>query len=115
MHLRNAVTGLMHGMGYGRGYQYAHDYEGGVAPDQTYLPERLAGRRYYLPRQLGREKDLAERHAQAQRDRPAPSPPPAYRSAATNRGREEAPARAPDKPPQGSTPVTPSTRSKSRS
>jgi putative ATPase len=80
LHLRNAVTGLMHGMGYGRGYQYAHDYEGGVAPDQTYLPERLRGRRYYIPRQLGRERELAAAHAQAQRNRPPPPPPKTYRS-----------------------------------
>jgi putative ATPase len=62
LHLRNAVTGLMRGMGYGRGYQYAHDYESGVAPDQTYLPERLKGRRYYIPRPLGREREIWERY-----------------------------------------------------
>ena len=61
LHLRNAVTGLMRGLGYGKGYQYAHDYEGGVAPDQTYLPERLAGRRYYVPRPLGAEPELGKR------------------------------------------------------
>ncbi len=61
MHLRNAVTGLMRGMGYGRGYQYAHDYEDGIAPDQTYLPDRLKGRKYYVPRPLGKEPDLARR------------------------------------------------------
>jgi putative ATPase len=58
LHLRNAVTGLMHHLGYGAGYQYAHDYEGGIAPGQTYLPHRLRGRRYYIPRNLGREKAL---------------------------------------------------------
>jgi putative ATPase len=61
MHLRNAVTGLMKGMGYGKNYEYAHDYEGGVAPDQTYLPDRLKGRRYYIPRQLGKEPELSKR------------------------------------------------------
>jgi putative ATPase len=61
LHLRNASTGLMRQMGYGRGYRYAHDYEEGVATDQTYLPERLKGRRYYIPRNLGRERELAER------------------------------------------------------
>ena len=55
MHLRNAVTGLMRGMGYGQGYKYAHDFDGGVAPEQTYLPERLKGHRYYEPRGLGWE------------------------------------------------------------
>src|SRR5207245_9681128 len=43
LHLRNATTGLMHEMGYGRGYQYAHNYSGGVAPEQSDLPERLRG------------------------------------------------------------------------
>jgi putative ATPase len=49
MHLRNAVTGLMRSMGYGRDYQYAHDYEGGVAGEQVHMPEKLAKRRVYKP------------------------------------------------------------------
>jgi putative ATPase len=48
MHLRNAPTGLMKSMGYGKGYKYAHDFDGGVA-DQVYLPEKLAGRKVYKP------------------------------------------------------------------
>ena len=48
MHLRNAVTGLMRSMGYGRDYKYAHDYEGGVA-DQVHLPAKLAKRKVYRP------------------------------------------------------------------
>ena len=48
MHLRNAVTGLMRSMGYGRDYKYAHDFEGGVA-DQTHMPERLKDRKVYSP------------------------------------------------------------------
>ena len=47
LHLRNAVTGLMQKLGYGRGYKYAHNFDGGIAPDQTYLPERLVGRKYF--------------------------------------------------------------------
>jgi putative ATPase len=46
MHLRNAPTGLMKSMGYGKGYQYAHDYEGGVA-DQAHMPEKLKQRKIY--------------------------------------------------------------------
>src|SRR6266446_9432624 len=55
LHLRNAVTGLMRSMGYGRGYQYAHDYEGGVAKSQAHMPEKLKGRKVYKPgpRDLG--------------------------------------------------------------
>lgn len=67
LHLRNAPTGLMRQMGYGRGYKYAHDYEGGMAPGQSYLPERLQGRRYYVPRNIGREAELARRHEEASR------------------------------------------------
>jgi putative ATPase len=63
MPLRNAVTGLMRGMGYGAGYKYAHNYEGGVAPDQTYLPDRLKGHRYYEPLQQGKEPELAKRNS----------------------------------------------------
>ncbi len=48
MHLRNAVTGLMRSMGYGRDYRYAHDYEGGIA-DQVHMPESLKGRKVYSP------------------------------------------------------------------
>jgi putative ATPase len=48
LHLRNAPTGLMKSMGYGRGYQYAHDHEGGVA-DQVHMPEKLKGRKVYSP------------------------------------------------------------------
>jgi putative ATPase len=54
LHLRNAVTPLMRQMGYGAGYKYAHDYEGGVV-EQQHLPDRLAGRRYYRPGDLGWE------------------------------------------------------------
>ncbi len=60
LHLRNAVTPLMKGLGYGKGYDYAHNHDSGVAPDQTYLPERLQGRRYYIPRNLGKEAELSK-------------------------------------------------------
>jgi putative ATPase len=49
MHLRNAPTGLMKSMGYGKGYQYAHDSEGGVAREQVHMPDRLKGRKVYRP------------------------------------------------------------------
>ncbi len=48
LHLRNAPTGLMKSMGYGKGYRYAHDYEGGVA-EQAHMPEKLEGRKVYTP------------------------------------------------------------------
>ena len=48
LHLRNAPTGLMKSMGYGKGYKYSHDFEGGVA-DQIHMPAKLAGRKVYKP------------------------------------------------------------------
>ncbi|MEX2247392.1 MAG: replication-associated recombination protein A [Dehalococcoidia bacterium] len=54
LHLRNAVTGMMRQMGYGKGYKYAHDYEGHVV-EQQHLPDGLAGRRYYRGGELGWE------------------------------------------------------------
>jgi len=60
LHLRNAVTGLGRAMGYGTGYRYAHDHEGGVVA-QEHLPEPLAGRRYYDPSGHGAESEIAER------------------------------------------------------
>jgi len=60
LHLRNAPTGLMKSIGYGKGYQYAHDEEGRVA-DMECLPESLAGRTWYHPTAEGREKLLAQR------------------------------------------------------
>jgi putative ATPase len=61
LHLRNAPTPLMKGLGYGKDYKYAHDYEGHVAPDETYLPEGLQDRRYYVPTDLGAEAELKRR------------------------------------------------------
>ncbi|HEU4400568.1 MAG TPA: replication-associated recombination protein A [Candidatus Polarisedimenticolia bacterium] len=58
--IRNAPTGLMKDLGYGRDYRYAHDYEEGTT-DLECLPERLRGRRYYQPRSAGYEKVIAER------------------------------------------------------
>jgi putative ATPase len=60
LHLRNAVTGLGRAMGYGAGYRYAHDHEGGVV-EQQHLPASLAGRRYYEPSANGVERDVGER------------------------------------------------------
>jgi putative ATPase len=60
MHLRNAPTKLMKEQGYGEGYRYPHD-EGGHAAGVTYLPERLAGSRYYEPKNAGFESKLKGR------------------------------------------------------
>jgi putative ATPase len=55
MHLRNAPTKLMKGLGYGKGYQYDHDAEGGIALDQQCLPDALADATYYEPTERGLE------------------------------------------------------------
>jgi putative ATPase len=60
LHLRNAVTGLMGNLGYGKGYQYAHDTEEKVT-DMTCLPESLTGRSYYKPTDQGFEARIRQR------------------------------------------------------
>jgi len=60
LHLRNAPTGLMRHLGYGKGYQYAHDADQKVT-DMTCLPESLKGRTYYHPTDQGLEARLRQR------------------------------------------------------
>jgi putative ATPase len=60
LHLRNAVTGLMRNVGYGKGYQYAHDSEKKLT-NMTCLPESLTGRRYYAPTDQGFEARIRQR------------------------------------------------------
>jgi putative ATPase len=60
LHLRNAPTGLMKGLGYGQGYQYAHNLEAKVA-DMQCLPDNLRERIYYEPTNQGVEKRIRER------------------------------------------------------
>jgi len=59
-HIRNAPTRLMKDLGYGRGYQYAHDFEDQTAAMEC-LPDALAGRRFYEPKNAGAEADIAKR------------------------------------------------------
>jgi len=60
LHLRNPVTDLMREMDYGKGYKYAHDYEGHHV-EQEHLPPGLRGKRYYVPGDQGFEKDVVSR------------------------------------------------------
>jgi putative ATPase len=60
LHLRNAPTSLMKGLGYGRDYRYAHDTEAKVA-DMQCLPDSLRDRVYYRPTNEGVEKRIRER------------------------------------------------------
>lgn len=60
LHLRNAPTSLMKDEGYGKGYQYAHNYPGHFV-DQNYFPEELKNRSFYQPSTEGIEKRIYER------------------------------------------------------
>lgn len=57
LHIRNAPTGLMKKLDYGKGYQYAHSYKGNFS-EQEYLPDALAGTRFYDPGKNPREEEL---------------------------------------------------------
>jgi putative ATPase len=67
LHLRNAPTGLMKGLGYGKGYKYAHDFPDAQV-EQEHLPDNLKGRKYYRPTDRGFEGEQKKRKA------PAPKP-----------------------------------------
>jgi putative ATPase len=60
LHLRNASTPLMRQVGYGKGYKYAHDYDGHFVEQQN-LPDSLQGKRFYQPGDQGYEKEVATR------------------------------------------------------
>ncbi len=61
VHLRNAPTRLMKSLGYGHAYRYAHDEPNAYAAGESYLPDALAGKRYYRPTDRGLEKRIADR------------------------------------------------------
>jgi len=66
LHLRNAPTRMMKELGYGAGYQYAHDLEEGIAR-MPCLPDALAEREYYRPTGRGNEAKIAARLAKWRR------------------------------------------------
>lgn len=79
MAIRNAPTRLMKNLGYGQGYQYDHDVEGGVALGQQCLPDALVGREFYRPTERGLEakigqklRELRAARAEALAQRPPP-------------------------------------------
>jgi putative ATPase len=77
LHLRNAPTGLMKKLGYGRRYRYPHDDEDAIN-EQIYLPEKLADRIYYQPSERGYEIRIREWVARARQARAKlrPTQPP---------------------------------------
>jgi putative ATPase len=64
LHLRNPATRLQKAWGYGKGYLYPHNYPDAWV-EQEYLPEELAGRRFYFPKSLGAEGVFTRRRAQS--------------------------------------------------
>ena len=57
LHIRNAPTGLMKKLDYGKGYEYSHNFEQNFSP-QEYLPQELAGSKFYEPGKNAREEEL---------------------------------------------------------
>ena len=76
MHLRNAPTALMRGMGHGQGYRYAHDEADGFAAGERYWPDDVVAQAFYQPVDRGLEirigeklQSLRERNDAAERKR----------------------------------------------
>ncbi len=64
MHLRNAATGMMKGMGYGEGYRHAHaetSSDGAYAAGEDYFPEAMQPQQFYFPRPSGLEDKIKNR------------------------------------------------------
>lgn len=68
MHIRNAPTKMMKGMGYGAGYEYAHSYENNFV-DQEFLPEAIKGTKLYDPGKNPREDELRKHLKQLWKDK----------------------------------------------
>ena len=64
--IRNAPTRMMRDMGYGAGYQYAHDFQDALV-EQQHLPEQLKDRKYYFPSERGLEKEIKEKMEQIEK------------------------------------------------
>ena len=75
LHIRNAPTRLMKDLGYGSGYQYAHDFEEQTAPMDC-LPDPLSGRRFYEPKDIGLEAEIRKRLEKMRSARSAPGSDP---------------------------------------
>jgi len=62
----------MKGLGYGEGYQYAHDAPDAFVKGERYLPDEMPDRRYYRPVSRGLEIKIGEALARLRGDKPAP-------------------------------------------
>jgi len=69
LHLRNAPTGLMKQLDYGKGYRYAHDEAEGVAADMVCLPPAHEGRQFYEPTDRGLESEIRKKLEELRRKR----------------------------------------------
>lgn len=68
LHLRNSPTSLMKKQGYGKGYQYAHDFEGNFV-NQEFFPDKLSGTLLYDPGDNARENEMRQRLKQLWKDK----------------------------------------------
>jgi putative ATPase len=77
LHSRNAPTNLMKSMGYGKDYQYAHNYKDAIV-FQEYLPNKIRGRKFYMPVDRGYEQTIKNRldrwHKKMDQMRKSPDP-----------------------------------------
>ncbi len=67
LHIRNAPTGLMKKLGYGKGYKYAHDFPDAKVK-QEHLPEEIRAKRFYHPTNRGFENTIRERMEEFEKD-----------------------------------------------
>jgi putative ATPase len=61
LRLRNAPTSLMKGLGYGKGYRYAHEEDDAFAAGESYFPDEMESRRYYQPADRGLESSIGHK------------------------------------------------------
>jgi putative ATPase len=76
LRFRNAPTGLMKNLGYGRDYRYAHDEPEAYVPGERYLPDDMPDRRYYRPVARGLELKIGEALARLRAKAPVKDEPP---------------------------------------
>jgi putative ATPase len=75
LRFRNAPTGLMKELGYGKDYKYAHDAPDAYVKGERYLPDELPDRRYYRPVSRGLEIKIGEALARLRGDKAAEKKP----------------------------------------
>ena len=102
-HLRNAPTKLAKSEGWGAGYQYAHDQPGALVTHEC-LPPELAGRAWYVPREAGREVDMAKHLERVKEFRRAAAASPGAPATPANSNASDAPPTPPGTASRGTRP-----------